>query len=611
MGDLHSINHIFDQMTPPAPRQSLNDLVWDPVCCLLLVGMFLVLSFPMAWAEINLPSKTRVPAPPMALSIRVTTHKGDPVQITLRCAGAVSLSPKFRIRVQPQFGTLSEPRLVSKDSAVVVYSPTAEAPEGEDKFTYSVQTTNGVSMPEAVLIRFVDDPMLLIVADKVDLGKVLLGQSTSSSFEIENRGGGIAEGTLSLNGDFKLVGDPYYRLARGERKSIKVLFIPVFVGPTAGTISYSGNPDRETTLQGEGLGPIQAVPRVIPLILDQQDGMRRGELEILNRTDVPQKIQIRADGRLKCGEEIEIPPGEKVPCQIEADRESPEAFVASLELQMAGFSEKAQVQVPALGPILRLKSPGVQFGQVPPSQTATKPVIVENAGGSTGTIEATVDRPFALAGAQSSYQVEPGSKVEIRVELQPSDTGKKNGTLHLTTSSGVLQVPIEAEVVDGQGSSSSTQEASAHSSGSLLERPNNEEDRQFMRPGKPIQISSVGITQAELSWEDTGAAAYSMEYQRLFLDGKGDIHFSWEPFENAQITPSGKRQVAKLSKLTPEFPYTIRVAAVNSQGEIIERTAEATFITLPKPPIFTPLRVLLTILTILIVIAARRWRRPE
>jgi len=468
-------------------------------------------------------------------------------------------------------------------------------------------------MPAEVIIHFVDDPSLLIVVDTVDLGKVLLGQSAAASVEIENRGGGVVEGTLSLKGDFKLVGDPYYRLARGERKNIKLLFIPSFVGPTAGTLSYSSHPDRETTLQGEGLGPIQAHPRVIRMVLDEQNGARRGELEILNRTDVPQKVQVHGDGRLKCLNEIEIPPGGKVPCPIEVREDSPEAFVGSVELRVADFSEYAQVQVPSLGPILRLKSQGIQFGQIQPSQTVTKSVVVENAGGSTGTIESSVDRPFALAAAQSSYQVEPGSKVEILVQLQASDTGRKNGTLRLATSNGNFQVPLEAEVGNGQATSIPAQEASAPPSGSLLEKPNHEDasEQKLIHQGKTIQIGSVGVSTCELSWADVGAAAYTMEYKRLFLDDKGDIHFSWEPLETLQITPDGKRQLGKLTKLTPEFPYTVRVAAINAQGGIIEYTEETTFITLPKPPIITPMRFLLTLLTILMVIAARQWRRSE
>ena len=117
----------------------------------------------------------------------------------------------------------------------------------------------------------------------------------------------------------------------------------------------------------------------------------------------------------------------------------------------------------------------------------------------------------------------------------------------------------------------------------------------------------MGVSQCQLSWEAVSATAYTLETRWLYVDDKGDIQSTWEALDNTEITQQGNRMVAKLSKLSPEFPYTVRAAAIGPTGSIMERTGEANFITLAKPPLITPMRFLLGCLALLLAIAARRW----
>jgi len=102
-----------------------------------------------------------------------------------------------------------------------------------------------------------------------------------------------------------------------------------------------------------------------------------------------------------------------------------------------------------------------------------------------------------------------------------------------------------------------------------------------------------------------------LESRRLFLDQKEEIQFSWETLENVQFTQNGNEMRVKVSNLAPACAYTVRAVAISSTGTVVARTAEADFMTLPKPPLVTLLRFLLFCLVGLVALVARQWLRKE
>ena len=609
MGDLSSINHIFDQMKWRSTRQFAEFRIR-----ILLRGLLLLLlSSSRASAEISVPFK----APPQGVSLAIKARRDEPVQISLLCSGGLHQLPKFRIRTQPQFGTLSEPKLVSKDSAIVIYVPGANATFSEDKFSYSVQTSEGVSVPAEVSIRIFEDPAILVVSEAVDFGNVLLGHSAKESFLIENRGGGVAEGTFNMKGDFTIDGPGGYRLAKGERKTVDVVFRPTLAGKTASAIVYSSNPDRQTTLLAEGVGLIQVLPSEVKLTIDPKDGIRKGHLELLNCTNLPQKVEIHADSRLRLPGVVELPPAGKIPLGIEVGRDLPDAITEVVEFLLSGYSSKVQVRGVALGPIFRVTPSKVQFGRVQSNQLAMQTVALENIGGAKGDVIATMALPFNLKSQarQNTISVEPGLSVKVQIELQSAEQGAKRATLSLSTPSGDFQVPVEAEVSNQATSpvpAAASQTVSSLEAAPFTVPPPSEGDAsnyQYARRGKEIRFKQVGRSDCELAWEAAPNVEYHLESRRYFLDEKGNLQFSWEPLTNVKIAQEGSEVDAKVFKLIPGRFYTIRAVAMGS-GTVIESTEAALFSTLQRPPLITAFRILaLCLLALLGVGVKRAWKR--
>lgn len=598
MGDLSSINLIFHQMKPSSPSLLLESLFR----C-FLGGLLLLLFCPFSGlADIRMPFKV----PPQAVPVTIKSHQGEPVQISLRCSGGgLSISPKYRIRTQPQFGTLTEPKMAADDSVTVIYTPQPNVSFTEDKFTYSVQTREGVSVPAEVIIRMFDDPPLLIASEQIDFGKVLLGQMAKRTLLIENRGGGLAEGKCVIKGDFHLNGPDAYRLGRGEKMQIEVRFAPSFVSSTVGTILYTSSPDRQTTLIGEGVGPIQAIPSELKLRANETNGSRTGDFEILNRTDSVQNIEIRADGRMELRENhVQVAPGQKVALSVAIRREDPEALSGFIELKIPGYSQKVPIQASALGALFQFAPLRVQFGQVPSAQLAVKTLTLENIGAASGPASASIEGPFKLDAAESAWQVGAGGRVELKIQIQCGEPGTKSGVLRLLTSSGNYQVPVEAEIVRRESGAVASAAAASPAPLSFFDpAPSSAgEQRRFAPAQKEMSINSIDGSHCDLSWEAPPGSVYRLEWRRLFLDEKEEIQFSWEPLANVQIVPNGNRMIATVTKLLAGYPYTVRAVAINSAGEVIEKTAELSFTPPGRPPLVTLVRALLACLGILVLL---------
>src|SRR5688572_12686182 len=90
------------------------------------------------------------PAPPPVVSREVTVLEGDPVTIPLGIHGRRSEQLQFLVRTRPKSGKLSVITATGVNSAAIVYTPSADSSEIEDRFTYAVRSKEGVSAPGVV-----------------------------------------------------------------------------------------------------------------------------------------------------------------------------------------------------------------------------------------------------------------------------------------------------------------------------------------------------------------------------------------------------------------------------------------------------------------------------
>src|SRR6185369_12885225 len=107
----------------------------------------------------------------------------------------------------PKGGKLSKIESTGLNTAVVRYTAGDQA--GEDRFTYAVRTAEGVSAPAQVSITIAVAPVLpprLVADEQLTFAEVIAGQKSSATLTVTNRGGGTAEGDLTVTDPWRVDG---------------------------------------------------------------------------------------------------------------------------------------------------------------------------------------------------------------------------------------------------------------------------------------------------------------------------------------------------------------------------------------------------------------------
>ena len=245
------------------------------------------------------------PPPPEPNPVTVAVPRGGTVWITLSAYSLTSPIIRYRIKRPPKGGQLGTPQLVTASTGTVRYKPPAGAGPGEDSFAYAVQSLAGVSAPAEVRIKITDKDPLLVAPNDVEFGGALPGETVRRSLTLQNIGGGLAEGTLRVPEGWSIEGDPGYRLGAGEKQNFAVDFTPAEVRDYTGDVEYTGNPERATDLNGQGLAPIAVTSGTVEL--RESGRMRIGTIYVENRTAGVQTLRLTAGPRLETDATTDVP----------------------------------------------------------------------------------------------------------------------------------------------------------------------------------------------------------------------------------------------------------------------------------------------------------------
>jgi hypothetical protein len=112
-----------------------------------------------------------VAAPPPVIGLSTSVHRGETIDIPLRIYGTRSQTLDFRIRSQPQTGTLSAVTRTGQESASVRYTPTANIAVKRDRFSYAVSSREGVSAAADLWINIIDLSSLIHRCRSIFLGR--------------------------------------------------------------------------------------------------------------------------------------------------------------------------------------------------------------------------------------------------------------------------------------------------------------------------------------------------------------------------------------------------------------------------------------------------------
>ncbi len=215
----------------------------------------------------------------MEASVRVS--RGESIEIPLRIYGTRNQTLEFRIKTEPQSGTLSPIRRVDKEVGAVTYTPTSNPAILRDRFSYAVRSKEGVSAAVDIQIAIIDAAPRLITPAELEFKPRVLGEVNMQTLNVANEGGGIAEGDLLVESPWQVEGSARYRLEAGKSQLFSVRFVPEKAGAFRGELRYSSHPERATSLIGEARGPIAFSPPKITLLHPTGAMERTGSFEVI------------------------------------------------------------------------------------------------------------------------------------------------------------------------------------------------------------------------------------------------------------------------------------------------------------------------------------------
>lgn len=558
------------------------------------------------------------PAPPPAVPQTVVVPRDGKVQVPLRIYGTRSQTLTFLIREQSAHGTLTAPRRVGPESAVVTFTPPQDLNVTKDRFSYAVKSNEGVSAAVDVTIEIVDLVPQLIVPDTVEFPSLLLGETAERSITVSNRGGGIAEGELQVAAPWKVEGSPVYRLPSMEEAAFKIVFAPLVAGFFQGEVRFSSQIDRTTALSGIGRAPLAVRPAKLDLQRTGVDPIRAGVFQLTNHTAEPLLLTIKASERLVLSRELRLAPGEDaaIPLQVRPG----DLGALEEEIRVEGGSASATLLVKAapVAAILRAPSPVFTFGTVPAGQVSRAQFPLENGGGAPAQVRLHVPLPFSIE--EGAFSIAPGGRRLVTIALAASPVGAVRAILQIESSAGRTDVPIEAEVRESASRPeiaearpdrpSRQREEEASPIPTSFPRPETTDDQP--RKYVPAKVSRVGTKDADIEWLTLGEVAkeYRAEVRRLSLGADRQLVISWDPFPHFSAVSGKGRMVGTLAELQAGQLYAVRVRPVAVGGELGEPLFEMTFRTPPRP--LSGLRLTWTrglVLVFAICLAAVVWQR--
>ncbi len=570
-------------------------------------------------AEISIPTKDTVgKPPPQAVPASVRVRVGRAVEIPLRVYGNETQVVKFRLRTQPKFGKISSPRMVSRDTAVVTYQNAGDDQQLLDKFFYTVQAANGVSVPAEVTITIYDDPPILAVPDEIHFGNVLVGRPSVREARIENQGGGVVEGRIKAPKNWKIEGNPDYRLRAGEGATFRIVCLAEGEMPLRGDLQYSSHPDRVTTLRGNGQMPLAISPQTVELRTARGDSHRRGVLQISNRTESPIPVRMTATRRLQIAEQINVPANGDISVPISTSGDDLDPIDEKLRLESSSLTMEVAVHAPAVGPIPHPNPGQLSLGSVDFEKPGSATLTVENIGGSSGFFRVEVPPPFKLSREDAAFPLDARAKRDVRVTIQPAAAGKFCAMLSIKAQDEIVELPVEAEVRSRGAAGAMVTAGPA----TAVEPPGEPTPQPAtilvqaggVQPVRRLSLKSVTRTGAVMEWEAPAGdkLQYKIESGQVSLDAERKLNIRWIPLTNIKLNESGKTIYATLGNLAAGTTYLIRVITMNAQGETSRFASELHFQTRPALEFFkvTPLRILLVTLVVLVAFIVRQRFAP-
>ena len=576
-----------------------------------LAGLFLLGLILSAQADITLlpPKEARKqktppePVPPEPVPVNINVRRGGTVEIPLRVFGVPGESFTYRLRTLPTAGKLSEPKMIGRGLGTVTYEHRNGNTQDHDQFSFATRTEHGISKAVEAHITIVDDPPVLNVQGELDFGMVAIGSTATRELTIENRGGGVLAGNMSVDGPWKLEGKDTYRLRSGEHQSIRLRFTAQSEQTSNGQLRFSSHPSYNAPLSAVAEAVISIAPDRLELLATAEP-TRSGILTITNRTEAEQPLRIHISSKLSGPDRVTVPPHGQISVTITAMAGEIGPIDDGIEIYAPSFAAKIPVHAPAAGPNLLVSPVSLAFGKIDGGQTAKALLQVANTGGTRVLVRLESSPPVVLASRDATFWLEPGTLREVTVSLEQPAEGTFDGLLRIKTSGKETIVPISAEVtlsqptvrlprvvvpthVDSAPASASAAKQFINASIKRITPTTCEIEWQPVAGQVQYKIASFPTTfDAQIANQPEGTSLSNVTILQKGGDvGKNlashgvklDDWSSGRDDGNAANANVPSSVVAVIKQLTPDSPYEFRVMAIDVAGVTIQASRSLQF----------------------------------
>ena len=581
----------------------------SPVFIQTLIAASLAFVLPSSAGAQVRGERRGAPVPPPVMSQTVTAQRGGKVTVPLAIHGVRGEMLEFLIRTPPQNGKLSLVKNTAMNSATVTYSSSARSTAAEDRFTYAVRGSEGVSAPGLITIRFAGPagaapaavastaaaPRLRAPAE-LEFPPVYPGQRSTVELEIANDGGGVLEGEVTVPEPWSVEGLRLFKITAGNSATFRLLYSPTQAGAKTGEAIISGSVRRIIELRASAEQRMEVSPALLKLTAQSGNHTRMGVLKITNRADEDASVTLEAGARLLTDRTVKIPARGTSSVPVFADAALGGAFDDTVKLSSMEWSAIVNVHAVAVGAILKFAAEEIRIAGSTADTTASGTAVLENSGGEALTVRLDLERPFDVE--TRVVTVPARGSVEIPVLVRAAVAGTFRSSMKAVGEGGSASVLVKAEIHEASVTPAPARTASLvieskPEASAIAAAPTENETPVIPESVREIPNAmgrfarGTGSDSAVMDWPANLGEVENLRIEErvLSLSADGELQFAWVPQPAAKIVPAGERMRAELRGLKPATPYTVRVVSGKDSDPSVLFTAD--FWTGAKKPILT------------------------
>lgn len=564
--------------------------------------------------------------PPPVVSQALTMQRGERITIPLGIHGTRGEMLEFLIRTPAASGRLSPVKSTGMNSATVTYSSSERSTAPEDRFTYAVRGSEGVSAAGVVTIRFVAPLVLapkLRTPNEVEFPTVFSGQRSSAELEIANEGGGILEGEVAVQDPWSIEGLKIFKIAAGRTATFQLVFTPVQAGVKTGEAIISGTQKKVIPLRATAEDRLEAAPALLKLTAQPGNQTRMGALKITNRSEEDATVNLEAGTRLLTDRTVKVPARGTSTVPVFADAAQGAAFDDAVKLTCREWSGIVKVHAVAVGAILRFSAEELSITGTAGDTAVSGTAILENSGGEPVTVRLDVEKPFEI---ETRVATAPAhGRVEIPILVHASSAGIFRTSLKAIGEGGSAITLVKAEVAEavktklvsrsGMAAPVTQPDSEIQSDDNSTGIPIRENDPQQL-PQEVREIPNAfgkfargtGADTAVIRWPANLGPVENLRIEErvLSLSETDELQIEWSPLPSVTIKQDSEGTTAELHALKPKTLYTIRVFAGKNADATVLFTAD--FWTAAKEPPFTDSLLTPLLIVALCILLFAIWR---